>query len=236
MSGRACEICRGASGPGKCAICGRLLPTVGQMWIRKRDHARLRLARVVGDHGIFLIFGPVPRGFRRIRLDHLDGRGRYERLRGLADPPAGVELEELERWARENRVDVAPPKRSRSLARGSRDQLRADLMDAQGGRCAICGETGHVTRGLHLDHDHSCPRCGDNGGCAICIRGLLCRNCNFGLGWFRDRPELLLEAYDYLRGYAEGRAEREAAHRLTNRSPFQVAVGVDAEGDPMEVA
>lgn len=45
---------------------------------------------------------------------------------------------------------------------------------------------------LHVDHDHN------NGK----IRGLLCMNCNNGLGCFKDNPILLQEAKRYLKYYA----------------------------------
>lgn len=51
--------------------------------------------------------------------------------------------------------------------------------------CLICG----ATKALHIDHCHETGR----------VRGRLCRNCNFGLGNFRDDPSLLLRAIQYLR-------------------------------------
>ena len=64
------------------------------------------------------------------------------------------------------------------------------LYVAQGGLCGIrhCGEP--LTE---IDHDHSKTK-----GTAGFVRGLLCRPCNFGLGNFRDDPELLRAAADYL--------------------------------------
>ena len=69
------------------------------------------------------------------------------------------------------------------------------ILAAQNGVCAICGEppgeviskTGTVRR-LAVDHDHVS---GAN-------RGLLCARCNQGVGYFRDRADLLTAAISYL--------------------------------------
>lgn len=57
----------------------------------------------------------------------------------------------------------------------------------QDGRCAACD--GRSEKRLHIDHDHSTGR----------IRGLLCENCNLGIGKFKDDPERLESAARYLR-------------------------------------
>lgn len=62
-----------------------------------------------------------------------------------------------------------------------------DLEIRQGGLCAICGGT-NKDRRLHVDHDHKTG----------IIRGLLCFNCNTGLGKFVDDPALLRAATKYL--------------------------------------
>jgi hypothetical protein len=68
------------------------------------------------------------------------------------------------------------------------------LLDKQNGQCAICGaREGHrSSRGrecrLAIDHDH---RSG-------AVRGLLCNNCNRGLGRFKDSVDLLEAALRYL--------------------------------------
>jgi hypothetical protein len=63
------------------------------------------------------------------------------------------------------------------------DLWRAELMSRF--RCAICGIR---TKKLEIDHCHTSLR----------ARGLLCGECNKGLGKFKDSPELLRTAADYL--------------------------------------
>ncbi|MFI7436367.1 endonuclease VII domain-containing protein [Micromonospora haikouensis] len=67
-----------------------------------------------------------------------------------------------------------------------------ELLAEQGGVCAICGGADPQ----HLDHDH---RTG-------WVRGILCFNCNGGLGQFRDSPTRLARAITYLRGTTWQRA------------------------------
>lgn len=69
-------------------------------------------------------------------------------------------------------------------------------LEQQDFKCAICGEnekmvnatTKKINR-LSIDH---CHKTGD-------IRGLLCSNCNRGIGFFKDSQELLLKAIEYLK-------------------------------------
>ena len=58
------------------------------------------------------------------------------------------------------------------------------LHQAQSGRCAICLTEAYLVP----DHDHKTGR----------VRGLLCNACNWGLGNFGDRMDLLERAERYL--------------------------------------
>lgn len=52
--------------------------------------------------------------------------------------------------------------------------------------CAICGSEDEDD--LNIDHDHSSGN----------VRDMLCSSCNFGVGFFKDNPELLRKAIAYL--------------------------------------
>jgi len=70
-----------------------------------------------------------------------------------------------------NRYRLTPEEHARILAR-------------QGNACAICKEP----RTDRIDHDHKTGK----------VRGVLCHCCNAALGLFKDRPDLLRTAADYL--------------------------------------
>lgn len=72
------------------------------------------------------------------------------------------------------------------------------MLDSQGGRCAVCKE---VLDCPHIDHDHQC--CPGLKSCGKCVRGLLCDNCNRGLGAFHDRPEVLVSAAEYIKEWTK---------------------------------
>ena len=60
-----------------------------------------------------------------------------------------------------------------------------NMLLAQENSCAICGSS---DRSLVIDHDHKTNK----------VRGLLCSNCNTGIGKLGDTSELLRRAIDYL--------------------------------------
>jgi hypothetical protein len=75
---------------------------------------------------------------------------------------------------------------------------RDRLLREQGGVCAICGtDDPGTSQGWAIDHDHSC--CDGADSCGKCVRGVLCMGCNTGLGNFKDDPERMRRAIEYLR-------------------------------------
>lgn len=69
---------------------------------------------------------------------------------------------------------------------GLTTEERDKLVQAQGGRCAICQR--EFEGEPYVDHDHATRK----------VRGLLCHHCNSGLGMFRDSSQLLLRAAKYV--------------------------------------
>src|SRR5699024_9528850 len=82
----------------------------------------------------------------------------------------------------------------------SPDEYEA-ILARQGGSCRICRSTFSPGGARpHVDHDHSC--CPGIKSCGACVRGILCSNCNTGLGLFADDPTQLRIAIEYLEGAA----------------------------------
>lgn len=63
--------------------------------------------------------------------------------------------------------------------------------------CAICGHRDDFAN-MHIDHNHDCCSVRGRQTCGQCIRGVLCRKCNIGIGHFGDSAAALQLAVDYL--------------------------------------
>ena len=63
-----------------------------------------------------------------------------------------------------------------------------EYVELQGNRCAICGTDNPGLSDWSADHCHTTNK----------PRGLLCVRCNAGLGYFKDNPEYLQSAIEYL--------------------------------------
>lgn len=62
----------------------------------------------------------------------------------------------------------------------------AEMIESQARVCPICLSS----KPEHVDHDHETGR----------VRGVLCFNCNSALGQFKDRPDTMRRAADYVEG------------------------------------
>jgi len=105
-------------------------------------------------------------------------------FQGAALKVATEAIEWLEGWQ--------APKESRFRGNLLTEVEYKAMLEAQGGVCAICSEKPKSGR-LAVDHIHGTDK----------VRGLLCNLCNPALGLFKDDPDRLNAAIEYLR---KGRA------------------------------
>lgn len=96
------------------------------------------------------------------------------------------------RWHKENKKRLSQYNRERTLKRYHNITIEDynNMLEAQHGACAICKTYAFMGIGkkAHVDHCHKTGK----------IRGLLCNLCNVGLGAFRDSPEVMMLAANYL--------------------------------------
>jgi hypothetical protein len=141
-----------------------------------------------------------------------DIKNRREAQRRYRQRHPEIVAARVKKWERENRQKVNAIKRryrknnklkilarERAYRKRKRAHLNAyqqarrygltvaqfqNMVAAQSGKCAIC----NLSARLYVDHDH------DRGH----IRGLLCHQCNAGLGYFKDDCSLLSSAAVYI--------------------------------------
>lgn len=102
-------------------------------------------------------------------------------------------------WHKENKEKVTNYNMKLGLKRnyGMSYQEYVDLLDAQGGMCAICGTDKFMGVGkrAHVDHCHATGK----------VRGLLCNLCNVGIGALKENTETLRNALDYIEKWEDYR-------------------------------
>jgi len=94
-------------------------------------------------------------------------------------------------WRKKNkdRVRAYNAKRipqARAWKYGLSQEEYSAMLKAQNNCCAICVSL--FQSSPTIDHDHKTEK----------VRGLLCMNCNLGLGHFRDEPLYIASAIRYL--------------------------------------
>lgn len=132
---------------------------------------KCRQCKTVKPLSEFNRHGPSPEG-RRLRCSRCTSM--YQKLYRVQNPSK-----------------VAARERSKNLRRyyGINPEEYDKLLTWSDGGCAICGaKKGRADLRLYIDHDHTTGM----------VRGLLCNQCNQGLGNFRDDVRLLKIAIAYL--------------------------------------
>jgi hypothetical protein len=118
-------------------------------------------------------------------------------------------------WMKHCQTCMKEQRRKQYEKQGGKDYVYAQLLsnrygmtmeeyrervDAQGGRCAICGDEPEGDR-LHVDHSHATGA----------VRDLLCRPCNHALGNAKDDPARLLAMLAYLERHTQAASLDEAS-------------------------
>lgn len=105
----------------------------------------------------------------------------------------------LERENRKKNLDLTRDKES-CRKKGMTLELYYSMCNEQNNLCAICGNketrktrSGDISKRLSIDHCHK----------TNFIRGLLCHDCNTGIGKFRDDIDRLQSAINYLKKHQQ---------------------------------
>ena len=123
------------------------------------------------------------------REHHAKNRGEInKRMREYAKGHRGGYTERQKKWRLKN------PKKHKSqvlkMEYGITLENYIKLLELQGGGCGICKKLPDSEEPyLAVDHNHATQK----------VRGILCRNCNLGVGYFKDNIELLTSAAIYLK-------------------------------------
>ena len=194
------------------SVAGEKLAKNGYRYVslEYRDHLAQRLAWL---H----VHGEWPLGRIRFR----DGDKANCRIENLTDTQVSVPNSGFDQRTPEGRAAYQRAARAANPDRFRHFELKKkfdiDLADyqkmfvAQGGVCGICRKPEAAKRAgkdlwLAVDHDHATGA----------VRGLLCSNCNRGIGCFGDNIETLEAAIVYV---------REHAAATTNIVPFKIDEG-----------
>ena len=86
----------------------------------------------------------------------------------------------------------------RSRLYGLSQQQFEQLIQQQGGQCALCRKPFAAAQQTHVDHDHT----------TLIVRGVLCSRCNTALGLLRDDPDLMRKAAGYVEQHRVPDAEQ----------------------------
>ena len=143
---------------------------------------------------------------RKLRGDEPWGATNFE----WAKTPTPEEVVAYHRAYNQNNFDTLRDKHLRRTYGVSADEVAA-MSDVHGGKCAICGGAesrfgnSKAVRRLAVDHDDDRRDAG-----LYCVRGVICHDCNVGIGALKHDVKNLKAAVVYLNRAAERFAEIDA--------------------------
>jgi hypothetical protein len=161
----------------RCRLCSNEKPLT--------DFHKNRLNRDGHDSRCKSCAAEAQRSYIRDNREKYNKRQRRQRKKNPASAKAAVQ-----KWVSNNKHKL----RARHLRKsyGLPLEVYDEMLKAQNGVCVICRGPGTLQNGkrasLVVDHCHKTGK----------VRGLLCHNCNVGIGNLRDDPELLRTALAYL--------------------------------------
>lgn len=133
---------------------------------------------------------------RKWRAEHkIEQQEYFKKLWGTPERQASHKIQAKESYERSKVNPSFKSQRKRNAflwglkQYGLTEVLYHKMLKEQNGLCAICK---NKPKRFSIDHCHSTGR----------VRALLCNNCNAGLGFFKDSPELLVIAEAYLRKHS----------------------------------
>lgn len=97
------------------------------------------------------------------------------------------------KWRKNNKEKVALIEQRRYYKNkykkyGITQEIFDQLLQEQGNKCYICSVDFVEGIKINIDHCHTSKK----------VRGILCINCNLGIGHFKDNVELLENAIKYI--------------------------------------
>lgn len=176
---------------------------VRSLVVEKESDGILKACPKCGNAVLFKLFYPSDVWCMECRdkADEKEERNRVNRLKRATEPrvcrECGVLKPVVEFYVTGSYCKVCMRRRSgtKQLTEyGITKEQYLEMSAAQNDKCACCGRPESATtpsgkvKALCVDHCHK----------TNVVRGLLCSNCNSGLGMFKDDPAIILSAAAYL--------------------------------------
>ena len=183
-----------------CSKCGQVLPKTAEFFAARSDFrdglmGRCRQCQSESNRAYHESHRDEIEKHRKTCIEALTPEERQNRLdywKGYYREHRDHTLEGLHRNYEKNKDAINAKRRHGRwpywLRRyGLTPALYLDIVVAQAGLCPICGA--QLTGRVHVDHCHETGR----------VRGVLCHQCNCGIGFLRDDSTIVAQALAYLK-------------------------------------